>query len=131
MLSCTEEETDLEYSEFVFKLKKPGEEILTTLTPMKCDLMHMAMGISGEAGELLDAVKKYIIYQKPLDLENVKEEIGDLNFFLEGILQNLSISKKEVIDLNKAKLSKRYAKGTYTDVQAQERADKDEPKSRD
>lgn len=38
----------------------------------------MATGVSGEAGELLDAVKKSVVYKKPLDRENVVEELGDL-----------------------------------------------------
>jgi len=42
------------HNEMVRALTKPGTEILESLTPAKAHLMHMAMGISGEAGETLD-----------------------------------------------------------------------------
>ena len=55
----------------------------------------MVVGVSGEAGELLDAVKKAVIYRKPLDLENVIEELGDLEFYMEGLRQGLEIWTKQ------------------------------------
>lgn len=113
------------FQEMVSALVKPGEAILESLTPAKCDLWHMATGISGEAGELEDAVKKHVAYNKDLDRKNVIEELGDLEFYMEGLRQNLNITREETLDHNKQKLwGKRYAKGAYSDEQAQERADK-------
>jgi NTP pyrophosphatase (non-canonical NTP hydrolase) len=86
--------------------------------------MHMAIGISGEAGELLDAIKKQVIYRKPLDRENVLEELGDLEFYMEGIRQGLGITREQCLEANIAKLGKRYEGMKYTDGAAQERADK-------
>ena len=82
------------------------------------------MGICGEAGELLDAVKKAVIYRKNLDRTNVIEELGDIEFYLEGFRQSVGISRDETIKENMDKLSKRYAKIQYTDEAAQTRADK-------
>ncbi len=84
----------------------------------------MAIGISGEAGELLDAIKKQVIYRKPLDRENVLEELGDLEFYMEGIRQGLGITREQCLAANIAKLGKRYEGMRYTDTAAQERADK-------
>lgn len=112
------------HSEMVSILVKPGQDIIQTLTPQKADLLHMTIGVSGESGELLDAVKKHIIYNKPLDLENVIEELGDLEFYLEGIRQNLNITREETITKNIEKLSVRYNGLVYTDKKAQDRADK-------
>ena len=114
----------MEYSEMVESLKKPGTAILRDMDCVKLDLIHMAIGISGEAGELLDAVKKATIYNKPIDRENVIEELGDLEFYMEGLRQVMNISREEVISANMAKLGKRYRTGQYSDQQAQERADK-------
>lgn len=114
----------------VASLKKPPETILASLIPEKCDLIHMAMGISGEAGELLDAIKKHVMYNKDLDIKNVVEELGDLEFYLEGIRQTLQITRAETLEANNAKLltgkNARYASGAYSDQQAQDRADKKE-----
>ena len=111
------------YSDFVAVRAKGGEDIQASLDPGKCDLMHMAIGISGEAGELLDAVKKHVIYGKPLDWENVIEELGDLEFYLAGIRNTLSLPRQFIIETNVAKLQKRYPV-QYTDAAAIARADK-------
>jgi len=111
------------FEDMVRGLKKPGASILATLTPESTDLLHMAVGVSGEAGELLDAVKKFTVYNKPLDRLNVVEELGDLEFYMEGVRQSLGITRQETIDGNIEKLGKRYAAG-YSDKAAQERADK-------
>lgn len=105
-------------------LVKPGKDILETLTPEKVDLMHMAFGVCGEAGELLDAVKKHIAYNKELDRVNVIEELGDIEFYLEGIRQNLGITREETLEKNIEKLGERYKGFKYTDKAAHERADK-------
>jgi len=112
------------HPELVAALAKPGADIVATLTAEDAHSLHMAVGIAGEAGELLDAVKKAAIYRKPIDRENVVEELGDLEFYMEGLRQGLGITRQEVLDHNIAKLSKRYSSGTYSDKHAQERADK-------
>lgn len=111
------------FKDMVKTLAKPGEDILQSLTAEKANLLHMAVGISGEAGELLDAIKKHVIYNKPLDTENVVEELGDIMFYMEGLMQDLSISGEECIEQNIKKLEVRYAQG-YSDKAAQERQDK-------
>lgn len=113
------------HKELVSALAKPGSDIVAAITPAGADLWHHATGVSGEAGELLDAVKKHVIYNKPIDRANVVEELGDLEFYMEGIRQNLGITREETIDGNIAKLSKRYEGIKYSDQSAQNRADKD------
>jgi len=44
--------------------------------------MHGAVGLSTEVGELLDCVKKNLIYGKPLDVHNVREEVGDALWYM-------------------------------------------------
>jgi NTP pyrophosphatase (non-canonical NTP hydrolase) len=113
------------HREMVDRLKKPGDRLLAQLTPQKVDAWHMASCIPAEGGELFDAVKRWVIYGKPLDKENVIEELGDLEFYMEGIRQNLGISRGETLRANILKLDgKRYASGKYSDEQAIARADK-------
>jgi NTP pyrophosphatase (non-canonical NTP hydrolase) len=92
-------------------------------TPLQCELLHAAIGIAGEAGELLDAVRKHVFDGQPLDGENVIEELGDLNFYFEAACQSIGVTREEIEQENQAKLSKRY-EGGYSDQQAQERKDK-------
>lgn len=114
------------YLEFVRLLKKPGADILVQQTPEKADLQHLAIGIAGEGGELLDAIKKHTIYDKELDRDNVVEELGDLKFFTIALMDALGITDEEVEENNRQKLGKRYEKLTYSDAAAQARADKQE-----
>ena len=93
----------------------------------------MTLGIAGESGELVDAVKKYWAYGKPLNVNNVIEELGDLLFYIQGMLSTVTrqgaLSPETLEDLmitNMDKLSKRYPTG-YSDAAAIARADKEEP----
>ncbi len=111
------------HSELVYTLKKNPTDILRAINYGKADLTHMALGISGEAGEILDTIKKHVIYNQPLDEQNLIEELGDIEFYLEGLRQILGVSRDYTLQLNIEKLTKRY--GTqYSDAAAKERKDK-------
>ncbi len=112
-----------EYETFVAGLTKPGTVIKEDLTPDQACAWHMATGVSGEAGELLDAIKKWVIYRRDLDIGNVVEELGDLEFYMAGIRNTLGIRRDDVIAANMIKLGVRYGDG-YSDQAARERADK-------
>lgn len=116
---------DIDHAEMVQRLAKPGQQIIADLTPNGAHLWHMASCICGEAGELFDAVKKPAIYSKgSIDMDNVIEELGDLEFYMAGLRMALGITRAETLRANMAKLGKRYASGTYSNEQAQARADK-------
>ena len=113
-----------QFDKMTLALAKDGAVIKQELTPEQCNLIHMCVGISGESGELLDAIKKHVIYQKPLDVENVKEELGDLLFYMSNLIQSVGLSFEEILQHNIDKLSVRYSSGSYSNRRAQERADK-------
>lgn len=106
----------LSYSDFVKALAKP--------LPRNDHLNHMVMGVAGEAGELVDCIKKHTIYEKPLDRGNLIEEIGDTLFYLQGIMNAERIDFQEVLQHNYEKLKKRYESLSYSNEAAVARADK-------
>lgn len=118
------EQQPIVFEEMVRGLVKDGKDIIRDLSPINADLLHMGVGVSGEAGELLDAIKKNTIYGKPLDIENVIEELGDLEFYMERIRQIIGATREQTIQANIAKLGKRYSSGRYSNDQAVARADK-------
>ena len=114
----------IKHGEMVQALAKSGATIAAELTAHDAHILHMVVGVSGEAGELLDAVKKAVIYRKPLNRANVIEELGDLEFYMEGLRQSLGITREDCIEANIAKLADRYRGMIYSDKAAQDRADK-------
>lgn len=99
-------------------------ELLFKVMPISWMKAHCAMGISGEAGELTDCIKKEIFYGKPLDRKNLIEELGDLRFYIQATQNVYGISEQEVLQANAYKLSERYAGLAYSDEAAIARADK-------
>ena len=114
------------FKQLAADLSKPGDEIAALITANEAPLWLMATGVSGDAGGLQDAVKKTVVYKKPLDRENVVEELGDLRFYMGGLMNALNISEQEILYATNKKLGKRYASGSYSNEQAQERADKND-----
>ncbi len=94
-------------------------------------LLHMAIGIAGESAEILSAIMDYGTLGT-LDIENVIEEFGDMEFYMEGLRNSLNIGRIQTLEYNLHKLvnadNARYKGGEYSDEAAQTRADKeDEP----
>lgn len=89
-------------------------------------LMHGAIGIAGEGGEVLDCVKKHWVYKQELNRDNLVEEMGDCCFYLQALMNITGITYEEIINANVAKLSKRYPNLVYRDEDAALRRDKQE-----
>jgi len=86
-------------------------------------ILHAAVGVAGESGEILDAVKKSWIYGKELDVENLLEEVGDSLFYLQALANECGFTLAQAFLHNIEKLKKRYPQG-YTDQAARDRSDK-------
>ncbi len=74
----------------------------------KDELLHAVMGLADEAGELIGPMKKQIFYGKPIDRQNFLEEAGDMAWFLNLLIHSLGSTWDEVLNMNIAKLEKRY-----------------------
>lgn len=98
---------------------------MRTAKPMDFDddLMHSALGLAGESGEFADAVKKYLVYGKPLDRENAIEELGDSLWFIALACNALGVPMSQVAQANLDKLARRYPE-KYSDKLATDRLDK-------
>jgi NTP pyrophosphatase (non-canonical NTP hydrolase) len=72
------------------------------------DILHGAIGLSTESGEILDAIKKSLFYGKKLDMVNIKEEVGDAMWYCALILRATGSSFEEVMEMNIEKLKKRF-----------------------
>ena len=79
-------------------------------------LLTGAVGLSAEAGELMEIVKKLIFQGKPVNEETIfhmKRELGDVMWYVMQVLMALDTPLEEVVSMNVEKLQKRYPGGTF------------------
>lgn len=81
---------------------------LDEYTPKQVDLIHAILGIATEAGELLEALHRFVLDKEGFDVVNLKEECGDL-FWYQAILADATDNTFEGIQTTViAKLKKRF-----------------------
>ena len=112
-----------EFSEFADRLNDlkiqgfPTERLLTA-----------AVGMSAEAGEFTEIIKKIVFQGKPVNEENLfhlKRELGDIMWYVSQACLGLDISLEEVIQMNFEKLSARYPEGAFTIERSENRVEGD------
>lgn len=86
-------------------------------------VIHCAMKLSSESGELNDALVKHVVYGQPLDSINIGEECGDLLWYIARILDHCGYTMEECMLANIEKLKIRYPE-KFTEFHAKERLDK-------
>ena len=74
-------------------------------------LINGVMGLCGEAGEVIDLVKKHLHQGHELDREAIKKELGDIAWYLAETAYVLGFSLEEVFQGNIEKLKMRYPEG--------------------
>lgn len=75
------------------------------------ELVNAVMGLNGEAGEVIDLVKKHYFHGHELDLEKIKLELGDVLWYIAECADALNLSMDEIAEANISKLKKRYPQG--------------------
>ena len=83
--------------------------IVEELSPVNNDdTLHCIMGLSTESNELLDTMKKTMFYGRKLDMVNIKEEIGDIEYYLSILYDTIEYNREDARRDNIEKLRKRY-----------------------
>lgn len=79
------------HPEMVKALCKSGEEIANDMHAVNAHALHMAVGVAGETFELLGAIVAD-------DRDNALEELGDIEFYFEGLIQGTEadITRRDV-----------------------------------
>ena len=91
-------------------------------------LLTAAVGMSAEAGEFTEIVKKIVFQGKPVNQENLfhlKRELGDIMWYVSQACLGLDISLEEVIQMNFEKLNARYPEGAFTIERSENRVEGD------
>lgn len=71
------------------------------------DFLHAVLGLVSEAGEMLEALEMGITNGQ-LDLTNIKEELGDFEWYLALARRSLGFTQEEIQEANINKLKERY-----------------------
>lgn len=96
------------------EIKEFQEKAVRTLNKnlsKKETLSNMIIGIFGESGEVADIVKKHLYQGHTLDLKHLREELGDVMFYIANLATALKIDMQDVLEENNAKLMARYPEG--------------------
>ena len=127
------------YIEFVRQTTSPASSdfaaLLTRLTELEATadadvprLMTAAFGISAEAGEFTEVIKKIFLQGKPYNEDNVfhlKRELGDICWYIAQACMALDTTFEEVLQMNYEKLSARYPEGTFDVFRSENRVEGD------
>ena len=127
------------YIEFVRQTTSPASsdyaQLLARMTELEAThdadvprLLTAAFGMSAEAGEFTEVVKKIFLQGKPYNEENVfhmKRELGDLCWYLAQACMALDTNFEEVLQMNYEKLSARYPEGTFSVYKSENRVEGD------
>jgi NTP pyrophosphatase (non-canonical NTP hydrolase) len=77
---------------------------------IKRELLHGAIGIITEAGELADLIKKMMFTNKVISRDMIIDEVGDGLYYYATILRSIGGTFEEAMNKNVAKLTVRYEK---------------------
>lgn len=73
---------------------------------------YCVLGLSGEVGELHGMLAKSIRDSKPIDIEYLKKELGDVLWFVSALAADFGFTLEDVAVTNVAKLESRAIRNT-------------------
>ena len=75
-------------------------------------LVYTVLGLTGEAGELANKLKKHLRNGTQPDAEVLQDELGDVMWYCCAVAQELGYNLDDVARFNLKKLHQRVAEGT-------------------
>lgn len=86
------------------------------------ELAIRALGLAGEAGEVVEIVKKYLGHGHEFDRDKLNKELGDVLWYVATLADACGLDLAEVAEKNIEKLRQRYPDG-FTHEASRNRAD--------
>ena len=66
------------------------------------------IGLNGEAGEVGEILKRHLYRGEPLDFEHLKDELGDVLWYLTMLIDQYGFKLEDIMEENINKLANRY-----------------------
>lgn len=79
--------------------------------PYETAVVHYALGIAGECGEVVDLIKKTVRYGKPLSKVELCHELGDIFWYVTRLCELHGFTIEDALAANIVKLKRRYPNG--------------------
>lgn len=79
-------------------------------------VMYACLGLSGEVGEVIEIVKKWVFHKKPIDLLHMEKEVGDIMWYIAMICDSMGFDLDRIMAINIEKLKQRYPDGFSTEA---------------
>ncbi len=70
-----------------------------------------ALGLTGEAGECSELIKKHVFHDRLLDREDLRSELGDVLWYLAMLADACGLRLSDIAASNVDKLRDRYPEG--------------------
>ena len=96
-----------EYQELALRTEPESIKRLGLLTR----ITQGALGLTGEAGEVADLVKKHSFQGHKFDSEYMAKELGDVAWYLAVSADAIGYKLEDIFKMNIAKLEARYPDG--------------------
>lgn len=103
-------------------------EELSVQYPPLSRLLTSAIGMSAEAGEFSEIVKKILFQGKPLSEDNLNHlriELGDILWYMVQACLALGVTLDDIAIQNTMKLSARYPEGAFSVIRSEHRREGD------
>ena len=127
------------YIDFVRQTTSPAStnyaDLLSRLSQLEVEsdvdvprLLTAALGMTAEAGEFTEVVKKIFLQGKAYNEENVfhmKRELGDIMWYVAQACMALDTNFREIMEMNYEKLSARYPEGAFDLYRSENRVEGD------
>ena len=114
------------YCPWEFNFKLNSAEIEFTCQ-QAIDIHHAITGLSTEGGEMLGVIKAAQFYNRPVDIINLDEEIGDMLWYIALYCNARNTTFEKIAALNNKKLKARFPE-KFTEFGANNRDLKNERK---
>jgi len=114
-----------DYIRDAMRTRSDPAEVLARMTEFQVDAIHIIFGLMTELGEFTDVFKCFIYYNRPADLINAKEELGDMCWYMALACQLLETDFETLWKNNIGKLKARYPE-KYTHEAANNRTNLEE-----
>ena len=92
-------------------LNEYQEKAMRTATLASINRVNSALGMSAEAGEFADVLKKHLYHGHPMGTEQMIEEAGDVLWYVALAAKALGVTLEGLAQHNIKKLEKRYPDG--------------------